>query len=151
MSGLPRTGTVYFIQVGRFVKIGYASNPHKRIEQIERGDRNLAYPEGYDSTAPVQLILLVPFCRIRDERNMHLLFGNHWVAGEWFHWSPAFERQMRGMSFVTHAVRRNWLAEHRRIHGGVSHTKEERWGMQTADLLAHLAEWRTSHEMPAAA
>lgn len=51
---------------------------------------------------------------------------------------------MHGMSFVTHAVRRKWLAEVRREIGGVSHAKEERWGMQTPDLLAHLAEWRSS-------
>lgn len=145
MTGLAKTGNVYFIRVGQFVKIGYTDNPYKRLEQINASGSRLIYPDGYDWSESPQLILVIPFCRVRDERNMQLLFGNHWVAGEWFRWSPAFERQMRGMSFVTHAVRRKHLTEHRRVHGGKAHTKEERWGMQTNELLAHLAEWRRAH------
>lgn len=143
-------GSVYFIRSGEFVKIGYSSNPRRRLETINVASK-LIYPEGYDRTIAPSLILVIPFCRVRDERNMQLLFAHHWVAGEWFRWSPEFERQMRGMSFVTHAVRRKWLADVRRELGGESHTKEERWGMQTHELLAHLAEWRQSQRMEAAA
>lgn len=145
MTGCARTGTVYFARVGDFVKIGYASNPYRRVETLLNGTR-LILPEGLDQSIAPSLILVVPFCRVRDERNMQLLFANHWVVGEWFRWSPAFEEQMRGMSFVTYAVRRKWLAEVRKEHGGAaSHHREERWGMQTQELLAHLAEWRASH------
>lgn len=150
MTGPQRTGAVYFARVGRFVKIGYASNPRRRVETMLTSGR-LILPEGIDLTATPDLVLVIPFCRVRDERNMQLLFGNHWVVGEWFAWSPAFERQMRGMSFVTHAVRRKQLTEHRSAHGGDSHTKEERWGMQTQELLAHLAEWRASQRLDVAA
>lgn len=151
MSGIQRTGTVYFIRVGQFVKIGYASDPYKRLESLRRGDSKLIYPAEYDRTETPRLILVIPFCSMRDERSLHLLFGNHWAVGEWFHWSPAFAEQMQSMSYVTHSVRRKWLTAHRRTHGGVSHQKEERWGMQTQQLLAHLAEWRDQHAAPRAA
>lgn len=145
MTGCTQNGAVYFARAGRYVKIGFATNPRHRAETLLSRCTRLHIPEDLDRELPVDLILVIPFCRIRDERNMQLLFANHWAEGEWFHWSPAFERQMRGMSFVTHAVRRKWLTEHRKVHGGIAHAKEERWGMQTPDLLAHLAEWRREH------
>lgn len=150
MTGCAKTGSVYFARVGDYVKIGYASNPRKRVETL-LGTSRLRLPDDIDRTITPALILVIPFCRVRDERNMQLLFANHWVVGEWFRWSPAFERQMRGMSFVTHAVRRKWLTDVRREIGGESHVKEERWGMQTHELLAHLAEWRQSQQMESAA
>lgn len=151
MTGCTQNGSVYFARVGDYVKIGFASNPRKRVETLLNSATRLLIPADLDRSLPVELVLVVPFCRTRDERNMQILFANHWAEGEWFHWSPAFEAQMRGMSFVTHAVRRKWLSEVRRVHGGVAHQKEERWGMQTADLLAHLAEWRRDHARPRAA
>lgn len=151
MSGIQRTGAVYFARVGDFVKIGFASNPRHRLEHLLDPGTRLIFPEGIDRTLSPELILVVPFCSMRDERSLQLLFGNHWVVGEWFRWSPAFARQMQSMTYVTHAVRRKYLVAHRREHGGRSHQKEERWGMQTQELLAHLAEWRASHQMEWAA
>lgn len=141
---------VYFIRVGEFVKIGFASNPEKRLIEIARSPREVALPDGYDLTATPELVMTVPDCRMRDERNMQILFATHWVAGEWFRWSPAFRFQMRTMQFVTHAERRRHLSRVRKIHGGRACVKEERWGMQTAELLAHLAEWRATTSAPTA-
>ena len=151
MTGCTQNGAVYFARVDRYVKIGFASNPRQRVEHLLTPGTRLHIPADLDRTQPLDLVLVVPFCRIRDERNMQLLFANHWAEGEWFHWSPAFEKQMRGMSFVTHAVRRKWLTEVRKSYGGLAHAKEERWGMQTHELLAHLAEWRRDHALPRAA
>lgn len=134
---------VYFAKVGDYVKIGFASNPYKRMKSLLTTG-SLIVPDDLDRTLVPELILVVPFCRMRDERNMQLLFSNHWVIAEWFRWSPAFRYQMRHMSFVTHAVRRKHLAEVRALHGGTAHQKEERWGMQTPELLAHLAERRSA-------
>ncbi len=134
---------VYFIRVGDYVKIGFSSNPHRRAKTLLNSG-HLALPADLDLTATPQIVLLVPFCRMRDERNMQLLFVNHWAEGEWFHWSPAFLLQMQSMEFVTHAVRRKHLAEARRdlgIEAG-AHAKEERWGMQTPELLAYLSAMR---------
>lgn len=143
MTGIARTGCVYIARNGNFAKIGYASSPQKRVREINSG--GLIYPDGYDFTVEPHLVLVVPFCRRRDERNMQLLFGSHWITGEWFRWSPAFVEQMQGMHFVTHAVRRKHLADWRRLYGGDSHAKEELWGMPTQELLAHLAARRMSH------
>lgn len=143
MTATPKTGSVYFAKVGEFVKIGYASNPYQRMKGLLAGGQ-LILPVDLDDSLEPELILVVPFCRMRDERNMQLLFSNHWVVAEWFRWSPAFRHQMRHMSFVTHAVRRKHLADVRAIHGGVAHQKEERWGMQTPELLAHLAAHRAA-------
>jgi hypothetical protein len=130
---------VYFAKVGEFVKIGFASNPHQRMKSLFTQSR-LIVPEGLDKTQPINLVLVIPFCRMRDERNLHLLFARHWTgAGEWFHWSPAFEEQMRGMEFITHATRLKHLREARKALGvGGSHVKHERWGKQTPELLADL-------------
>lgn len=138
---------VYFIKVGDYVKIGFSSNPTHRVKTILKAGP-LVLPHDLDHDAPVELILVVPFCRIRDERNMQLLFSNHWAIGEWFHWSPAFRFQMQTMQFVTHDVRRKHLTAVRAKTGGVSHQKEERWGMQTVELLAHLAELRAERQRP---
>lgn len=127
---------VYFAKVGQYVKIGFASNPRKRAEELLKRSR-LHVPADLDRSLPVDLILVIPFCRMRDERNMQLLFANHWAEGEWFHWSPAFEHQMRTMQFTTHAVRMRDYAAARRALGIVaSPSKEYRWGKQTHELLA---------------
>lgn len=151
MTGIQRTGSVYFAKVGDYVKIGFASNPRYRLEHLLVAGSKLIVPADIDRTVAPDLVLVIPFCSMRDERSIQLLFGNHWVVGEWFRWSPAFQRQMRSMSYQTHAVRRKNLADHRRTFGGRSCQKEERWGMNTQDLLAHLAEWRRSQGAPARA
>lgn len=127
---------VYFAKVGDYVKIGFASNPRQRMASLLNGSR-LICPDDLDRTLPIDIVLLIPFCRMRDERNLHLLFARHWVVGEWFRWSPEFEEQMRGMEFVTHAVRLKHLRDARRQLGIVgSAVKEHRWGKSTAEILA---------------
>lgn len=127
---------VYFAKVGDYVKIGFASDVHKRTKSLLNGDR-LIVPADLDKTLPVELILVIPFCRMRDERNMQLIFARHWVVGEWFQWSPEFAYQMRTMRFVTHAERLKDLTAARRSLGiSGSHVKPYRGGKQAADILA---------------
>ena len=126
---------VYFMKVGEYVKIGFASNPTHRAKRLLSSSR-LIVPDDLDRSRPVELILTIPFCRMRDERNMQLLFGNHWVVGEWFRWSPAFEHQMRTMQFATHDVRAKWLREARReLRVIAAPTKEAHWGKTTTERL----------------
>lgn len=127
---------VYFARVGDYVKIGFASNPTKRVKEILNGGVKL--PDDLDVTLPVELVLVVPFCRMRDERNMQLLFARHWSGvGEWFRWTPEFRYQMQTMQFVTHDARLKDLRRARKelgIVGGA--VKEEHFGMQTHERLA---------------
>lgn len=134
-------GAVYFARVGDFVKIGFASNPTQRMKSLLRNSR-LIYPDGFDhSITKPDLVMVIPFCRMRDERNLQLLFASHWAKGEWFHWSPEFEHQMRTMQYVTHAVQLKDRTRARRAMGvGAAHIKEERWGKQTSELLRELAD-----------
>ena len=133
---------VYFAKFGEFVKIGFASNPRKRMEEIGRG-RGVKYPADFDYSAPGELIFVLPFCRMRDERNMQLLFARHWVVGEWFRWSPEFRYQMQTMQFVTHDVRLKHLRAARKALGlSGAAVKEWHWGKQTQELLAEAAERR---------
>jgi hypothetical protein len=132
---------IYFAKVGDYVKIGFASNPRARMRTLLKTSR-LIVPDDLDRSQPVELILVIPFCRMRDERNMQMLFTSHWVVGEWFRWSPAFAYQMRTMRFVTEDVRRKDLRRARRELGILqgAHVKEERWGKQTSELLAEARE-----------
>lgn len=128
--------SIYFARVGDYVKIGFSCNPQRRVKTLH-GKGRLRRPEDLDQRIQPELILVIPFCRIRDERNMHLLFARHWVVGEWFRWSPAFDHQMRTMRFVTHAVRLKDLTAARHDLGiGGAPAKEARWGQQTPDRLA---------------
>lgn len=133
--------SVYFARFGDYVKIGFSSRPERRLEQIGRADKHIAYPADFDHEQPGELVLVIPFCRMRDERNMQLLFARHWVSGEWFRWSPEFRHQMTTMQFVTHGARLSYLRAARRdlriVPGGA--VKEERWGKQTGERLAEAA------------
>jgi len=68
------TSFVYFIQAnesGR-IKIGYSNKPQRRLKRLQTG-----CPEKLD------LILCVEGIR-QDESNLHLLFTNDKIQGEWF-------------------------------------------------------------------
>jgi hypothetical protein len=127
---------IYFARFGDFVKIGIASNPAQRVKTMLNNPR-LIVPDDLDRSTSGDLILVVPFCKVRDERNMHLLFARHWVVGEWFHWSPEFRHQMQTMRFVTDAVRRRDLRRARRDLGVSSSApvKEEKWGKSARELI----------------
>lgn len=134
---------VYFARCGDYVKIGYASNPTHRAKHLLSG--KIIVPTDLDRTRPVELVLVIPFCRMRDERNLHLLFANHWAVGEWYHWTPAFERQMRAMRFTTHATRLKDLRRARRDLGiSGAACKEVHWGKPTQELLAELRDRRAA-------
>lgn len=128
---------VYFAKFGDYVKIGFSSHPERRLEQVGRPCEPAVRPEDFDYDAQGELILVVPFCRMRDERNMQLLFAHHWSGvGEWFVWSPAFRYQMDTMQFVTHGARLHYLARARRDLGiSGAAVKEIRWGKQTREVL----------------
>lgn len=128
--------SVYFAKVGDYVKIGHASNVQKRMKSLLSGGSRLVVPGDIDRSLPIELILVIPFCRMRDERNMHTLFASHWVVGEWFRWTPAFAYQMRTMQFVTHDVRLKDLRRARKELGlSGAAVKEWHGGKRAIDLL----------------
>lgn len=129
---------VYFARFGDYVKIGFSSRPERRVREVRRDQ--IVYPGDFDHSLDGELVLVVPFCRMRDERNMHMLFARHWVVGEWFRWCPEFRYQMQTMQFVTHAARLKDLTRARRDLGlvGTGHIKEARSGKTTRERLAEM-------------
>jgi hypothetical protein len=72
--------SVYFAQVGEYVKVGYSADPIQRAHTLTRnGERPDDIPFGAD----VDLIGWIPGDR-KLERALHHRFGSHWIAGEWF-------------------------------------------------------------------
>lgn len=127
--------SVYFARFGDCVKIGFSSHPETRYKQLGK----ITYPDDFDHSAAGELVLVIPFCRMRDERNLQMLFGNHWAIGEWFHWTPAFRFQMETMQYVTHETRAKYLRKARRDLGvGGSHAKPYHGGKTTQEHLAEL-------------
>lgn len=70
-------GYVYFIGCGEFIKIGWATNPHRRMADLQVAN-------------PLELMLLCAVVgTIRDERSCHALFEGDRHRREWFRASPA--------------------------------------------------------------
>ena len=129
--------SVYFARFGDFVKIGFASDPQARLKHLAGRYTRLIHPDGFDHNASGELVLVIPSCRMRDECNLHLLFARHWVAGEWFEWSPAFRYQMETMRFVTHRERLLDLRRARRLWGVTGKgIKEARFGKPVRERIA---------------
>lgn len=76
--------SVYFAQVGRYIKIGYSRDPFKRAQTITRSGKR---PNDVPFAADVTLLGYIPGTR-RDELLLHARFDAAWVAGEWFALTP---------------------------------------------------------------
>lgn len=74
--------SVYFIESGPYMKIGYSANPIQRNGTVTR---NGARPADLPFKAKTDLFGWIPGDR-KAERRMHERFANVRVAGEWF-WS----------------------------------------------------------------
>jgi len=117
---------VYFVRCGRYVKIGFSFDPNKRVRAIQsevRSGRARFVPEDIEHFRPMELIHVIPGCRMRDERTVHGLFDRFRVAGEWFRYDLAFQRQLAAMRYVTCHER---AAEIRRVCRELRETRELR-------------------------
>lgn len=73
------TSFVYFATAGNKVKIGVSKNPRQRLGELKTG-----------SSSKVRIYYVTPGDRQR-ERELHALFAEHRVNGEWF----LFHRSIR--------------------------------------------------------
>lgn len=90
-------GHVYFLRVNidgdEFVKIGFATNLEKRIQQLQVG-----------SVLPLLLVAVVPGARSL-EFDLHYKFSAYRKRGEWFEFSPEIAKYL-----LEHAeVKDEWL------------------------------------------
>lgn len=74
--------SVYFVEAGPYMKIGYSADPTQRIESVTRTG---ARPDDLPKNAEADLIGWIPGGRER-ESELHKRFAGVRVASEWF-WS----------------------------------------------------------------
>lgn len=67
---------VYFILAGDYIKVGFSTNPHKRIKSMQTG-------------SPFVLVMLADIPGSKDdEQEIHRMFPDLHVRGEWFRDDP---------------------------------------------------------------
>lgn len=77
---------VYFIKAGRKIKIGYATDPVRRLHRIRSGTSGAGAPVGLD-TSRAKILATIEGDRLR-EGELHRQFKHLRVSGEWFHATP---------------------------------------------------------------
>lgn len=100
MSAHSHSGTVYFAACGKYVKIGFTTQPPaKRIASLPG---KVKVPVDFDRADTVWLMHAIPGCVMRDESRLHSLFLRHHAEGEWFNLTPALLEQLVGLQYVTY-------------------------------------------------
>lgn len=87
--------TVYFLRCELYIKIGYATAPHKRLKQIRAKD-GTKYPEGIDCSTAA-LIETEPGGLTR-ERELHAKFSHLRHTGEWFTETKELTDYIKGLA-----------------------------------------------------
>ena len=65
---------IYLIQCGEYVKIGIATDPHKRIQELQIGNPQTLR----------LLHVLLSLDAAADERLLHSRLSDYYVRGEWY-------------------------------------------------------------------
>lgn len=81
--------TIYFIRVGRVVKIGYTEgDPQFRLAALQTGNHR-----------KLRLLLSIPG-EVADERRLHRKFERYRITGEWFTYSRPIRSLVRTLSGI---------------------------------------------------
>lgn len=83
VSGPYERGFIYFLWAGKRIKIGYSTDPFRRVGSLKTGIGD-----------PIRLFLTVPGTR-GDEKRLHRRLSSQHVTGEWFSASVHTLRVMR--------------------------------------------------------
>jgi hypothetical protein len=75
--------SVYFAQVGRYVKVGYSANPERRVANLFKSATRYGIPRDLDIRLPRHLLAAVPG-HLNEERAAHAALDDFRVWGEWF-------------------------------------------------------------------
>lgn len=107
---------VYFARCGQYVKIGFSSWPEHRVKNLLNGSVHL--PADLDRSQPVELIQVIGDCISRDERDLHKMFAEFRVEGEWFRASEVFMHRVMTLDYTTVRVQRLERRRQRMIERG---------------------------------
>jgi hypothetical protein len=83
LTGPYERGFIYFLWAGQRIKVGFSSDPAKRVGSLKTGIGD-----------PIRLFLALPGT-MGDEKRLHRRLASQRVTGEWFKASTATLRVMR--------------------------------------------------------
>lgn len=89
----PTAEYTYFILCEGYVKIGKSKNPFLRFEALTREGDTTIRPEGINISTAHMLGYVVGGARL--ERELHYLFEDQRVAGEWFHYDSKIAKAIQ--------------------------------------------------------
>lgn len=89
----PTAEYTYFILCDGYVKIGKSKNPFLRFEALTREGDVTIRPEGINISTAHMLGYVVGGARL--ERELHYLFHDQRVAGEWFHYDSKMAKTIQ--------------------------------------------------------
>lgn len=75
--------SVYFAQVGRYIKVGYSANPERRVRNLFKSTTRYGAPRDIDGKTPRKLLGHVPG-ELSEEHAAHAALADFRVMGEWF-------------------------------------------------------------------
>lgn len=88
---------VYFILCGDYIKVGFSTNPHKRLASMQTG-------------SPFELVLLADIPGSKDdEQEIHRMFPDLHFRGEWFRDDPRIRAFIEATKIKRPARRRRML------------------------------------------
>lgn len=87
--------SVYFAQVGRYIKVGYSENPERRVRNLFKSETRYGAPRDVTTDSPRHLIAAVPG-ELADEFAAHRALDDFRVSGEWFLDEPEVRTYITG-------------------------------------------------------
>lgn len=87
-------GHTYVVQRQTWIKIGATDKPRRRINELSREawQQHIIHPRGMDWTRPVYVHAVLD---IDIEHELHLMFSEYHVIGEWFTDNLTIRRWLR--------------------------------------------------------
>lgn len=81
----------YVVQRQWWIKIGATNMPRRRVNELSRPAwaQHILHPAGMDWTEPLTVHAIV---ERNVEHQLHALFADHHVVGEWFEFGPEIRR-----------------------------------------------------------
>lgn len=75
--------SVYFIKVGRYIKVGYSQTPERRCAALWKSSARYGRPWDLSVTEPRELLLTIPGSK-NDEALCHAALDDFAAGCEWF-------------------------------------------------------------------
>lgn len=75
--------SVYFIKVGRYIKVGYSRDPERRCQRLWASSTRYSRPWDLSLQEPRELLLVIDG-DLGTEWKCHTMLSDYYAVGEWF-------------------------------------------------------------------